>query len=126
MINPSPDSLDSEATSLPPARLIQDERPYAAVVRLFVDRHIGAAEFLARFAHLWHCDGSEGIFGREAIIPMTRAETALYGTLDALNELCEVYWSSLPDGCGYRVSEEQFRKEIEREAWTSSLLDSPR
>jgi hypothetical protein len=131
MIDPSlASSLESRGVqpmNRSPARLIQDERPYVDLVRRFVDRRIGAAEFLSGFAHLWRCDGAEGLFRGRAIVPMTRAEASLYGTLDALNELCEFYWRSLPAGCGYRVSEEQFRKEIEREAWTSGcLLERPR
>jgi hypothetical protein len=104
------------------AHLIQDEKPYADLVKRFTGRRLGAAEFLPRFAHLWRCEGADGAFDNRTIVPMTRAESSLYGALDRINELCELYWRNLPEGQGCRVSEEQFRQEVESEASTHSLL----
>ena len=93
-------------------RLLRDEQAYLRVVDDFVAERTGACAFIPRFQHLWRCDCAQGIDAATAAA--TRADRAgLYGVLDSVNELCADYAGSLPPGQGYRVSEEQFRKEIE-------------
>ena len=55
---------------------------------------------------------------------MTQLESALFGALEGINELCGSYERSLPEGCGYRVSEEQFRKEVQSRS-AQNLLNRP-
>jgi hypothetical protein len=105
-------------------QLIRDERSYAESVEGFLKRRMNASEFLARFSHLWRCDRADAVVVGDAAVPMTHAESQLYGVLDSMNGLCETYYRCLSPGCGYRVSEEQFRKEIQRLASTSLVLDA--
>ena len=93
-------------------RLIRDERAYRRVLESFLGRRASARLFIARFSHLWRCDGAPLACGADAT-PAFGAEPGFYGLMDTINSLCEAYAGSLADGCGYRVSEEQFRKEIE-------------
>ena len=93
-------------------RLIRDERAYRRVLGDFLGCRSSARVFISRFSHLWRCDGAA--LARSAVVaPAFGAEPGFYGLMDTINSLCEEYAGSLADGCGYRVSEEQFRKEIE-------------
>jgi hypothetical protein len=94
-------------------RLIGDERAYRRVLGNFVACRSSAEVFISRFSHLWRCDGAP-LGGCSVEVPPALASgPGFYGLMDTINSLCEDYSSSLADGCGYRVSEEQFRKEIE-------------
>lgn len=104
-----------DVRSKSPPRLIRDEGAYRQLVKDFVQRRLNAHEFLPRFAHLWRCDGADFIADTTPV-PMTQDESALYGVLDSINELCDSYERSIPDGRGYRVSEEQFRREVQAHA----------
>jgi len=100
-------------------KLIRDERAYRGILDDFVAQRISASVFVPRFRNLWHLDQAVGI---DSVQPMSgaRVNTAgLYGLLDSIDSLCNTYVHNLPAGCGYRVSEEQFRKEIE--SMTSEL-----
>ncbi len=93
-------------------KLLQDEQAYRQIVDDFVARRLDAGNFIARFQKLWDCDRAEGIAG---VLAMQRAKSGLaglYGFLDSVGALCATYVRSLSKDCGYRVSEEQFRKEI--------------
>ena len=46
-----------------------------------------------------------------------------YGVLASINGLCVAYSNSLAPSRGYRVSEEQFRKEVQSLALTESELN---
>jgi len=99
-------------------RLLRDEQAYFQILDDFVTKRVSAAAFIARFRHQWQCDGAEGI---DSVLAMSRAphnQAGLYGRLASIDSLCRTYAHNLPSGCGYRVSEEQFRKEVE------SLTDS--
>ena len=100
-------------------RLIRDEQAYFRVVSDFVDERASAAVFMARFRHLWECDGAEGVDSVLAMSGVTHDQAGLYGLLDSINTLCGTFAHNLPSGCGYRVSEEQFRKEVQ--SLTSAL-----
>ena len=94
-------------------RLIRDEQAYFRILDDFVARRASAAVFISRFRHQWQCDGAEGI---DSVLAMTGAshnQAGLYGLQDSIDSLCSTYVDNLPSGCGYRVSEEQFRKEVE-------------
>jgi hypothetical protein len=80
-------------------RLLRDEQAYRRILVDFVAQRLSAAAFIARFRHLW----------RGAL----HDQTGFYGLLDSVNTLCETFAHNLPSGCGYRVSEEQFRKEVQ-------------
>ena len=71
-----------------------------AEVTDFVERRIKADEFLSRFSERWRRDRVAGI--------------QVDGVLASIRGLCETYAKSLPAGAGYRVSEEQFRLEVQR------------
>ena len=95
-----------------PARLLDDESAYREILARFVDGRLDATDFLAGFLHLWRRDAATASRPSAQADPPARDQTALYAVLDAVNALCEAYARALvPDG-GYRVSEEQFRKEI--------------
>jgi hypothetical protein len=94
-------------------RLISDERAYRRVLGSFVGCRSSACVFVSRFSHLWRCDGAPlGGCGAE-VSSAPSSGPGFYGLMDTINSLCEDYSSSLADGGGYRVSEEQFRKEVE-------------
>ncbi|MEO5688581.1 MAG: hypothetical protein ABIR54_14585 [Burkholderiaceae bacterium] len=92
--------------------LIHDERAYRKVLANFVSSRVGATVFISNFAHLWKCDGAP-IDGDPDIGRKPGSGPGFYGCMDAVNALCVEYTRSLPDGFGYRVSEEQFRREIQ-------------
>ncbi len=94
-------------------KLLRDEQAYRQIVDDFVAKRIDARNFILRFQKLWDCDRAEGVDG---VLAMQRAESGLaglYGFLDSIGALCATYRRCLPADGGYRVSEEQFRKEIE-------------
>lgn len=94
-------------------KLLRDEKAYRQVADDFVARRLDARDFIAHFQKLWDCDRAEGVTG---VLAMQRAMSGLpglYGVLDSVSALCSTYVRNLPPGAGYRVSEEQFRKEIE-------------
>jgi hypothetical protein len=89
--------------------LIRDEQAYFRMLDDFVARRVAAAVFIARFQHQWQGDGAD-----DPATPGAATDRAgLYGVLDSIATLCATYAHNLPSGCGYRVSEEQFRKEVE-------------
>ena len=94
-------------------RLLRDEQAYRQLLNDFVGLRLDTSTFLARWRHLWQCDGAEGIDGVIAMKGAAPGQAGLYGLLDSVDTLCESYARSVPDGCGYRVSAEQFRKEID-------------
>ncbi len=94
-------------------RLLRDEQAYRQIVDDFVARRQDARNFVLRFRKLWDCDRAEGVDG---VLGMQHAKSGLaglYGFLDSVSALCTTYMRCLPADGGYRVSEEQFRKEIE-------------
>ncbi len=109
-------------------KLLRDEQAYRQVVDDFVAKRLDARDFIPRFQKLWDCDRAEGVDG---VLAMQRAEpgpAGLYGFLDSIGALCATYSRCLPADGGYRVSEEQFRKEIEGmvTAWPDpSRLEAP-
>jgi hypothetical protein len=106
-------------------RLIRDEQAYFRTLSDFVEQRVSAAAFMTRFRHLWECDGAEGVDSVVAMSGAPHNQASLYGVLDSINTLCETFARNLPSGCGYRVSEEQFRKEVQSLVSTL-LLASPR
>ena len=94
-------------------RLIRDEEAYFQILDDFVAQRVSASVFIARFRHQWQCDGAEGIASVLAMSGASHNQAGLYGLLDSIDTLCRTYVHNLPSGCGYRVSEEQFRKEVE-------------
>jgi len=94
-------------------RLIRDEQAYFRILDDFVAQRVSAAVFIARFRHQWQCDGAEGIDSLQAMSGAPHNQAGLYGLLDSIDSLCGTYARNLPSGSGYRVSEEQFRKEVE-------------
>jgi len=94
-------------------RLIRDEQAYFRILGDFVAQRVGAAAFIARFRQQWQCDDAEGIDSLLAMSGAPHNQAGLYGLLDSIDTLCRTYAHNLPSGCGYRVSEEQFRKEVE-------------
>jgi len=92
----------------------------------FVARRVSAAVFMPRFRHLWQCDGVDGIDKVPAKVDEVNNDPRLYGILDGIDSLCKTYAYNLPDGRGYRVSEEQFRKEVESRTTTLPLGHAPR
>lgn len=93
-------------------KLIRDEHAYRRVLDKFLDCRSSADVFITRFSHLWQCDCAPIVRGADAM-PTGPAGPGFYALMDSINSLCEEYASSLADGCGYRVSAEQFRKEVE-------------
>jgi len=94
-------------------RLLRDEQAYRRILVDFVAQRLSAAAFIARFRHLWQCDGAAGIDSALAMRGALHDQTGFYGLLDSVNTLCETFAHNLPSGRGYRVSEEQFRKEVQ-------------
>ena len=99
-------------------RLIRDEEAYFQILDDFVAQRVSASVFIARFRHQWQCDGAEGFDSVLAMSGASHNQAGLYGLLDSIATLCRTYAHNLPSGCGYRVSEEQFRKEVESLAGT--------
>jgi hypothetical protein len=102
-------------------KLIGEAQTYRDVLDDFVHERLSAAEFLARFFHLWRCDSVARIEAA-ATVPMSHDAAVQYGGLDSIHALCEDYARSLPDGCGYRVSERQFRLNVQALARSHRLL----
>ena len=100
-------------------RLIRDEDAYLRILDDFVAHRASAAVFMSCFEHLWECDGAEGVDSLLAMSGAPHNQAGLYGLLDSINTLCTTFAKDLPSGCGYRVSEEQFRKEVQ--SLTSAL-----
>ena len=94
-------------------RLIRDEQAYFRIVDDFVARRVSAAVFIPRFRHLWQGDGADRVDSAVAKTHVADDHAGLYGLFAAIDALCETYAYNLPDGRGYRVSEEQFRKEVQ-------------
>jgi hypothetical protein len=93
-------------------RLLRDEQAYSQILHDFVAQRLDGRNFILRFQKLWDCDRAEGV---EGVLAMQRARSGLaglYGFLDSVHALCAIYVHNLPAESGYRVSEEQFRKEI--------------
>ena len=109
-------------------KLLRDEQAYRQIVDDFVARRQDARSFVLHFLRLWDGDRAEGV---DDVLEMQHAEsglTGLYGFLDSVGALCTTYRRCLPEDGGYRVSEEQFRKEIEgmMTAWPDpSRSESP-
>jgi len=94
-------------------KLLKDEQAYRQIMDDFVAKRLDARDFILRFQKLWDCDRAEGV---GSVLAMQHAEpglAGLYGFLDSVSALCTTYRRCLPVDGGYRVSEEQFRKEIE-------------
>jgi len=106
-------------------RLIRNEQAYFRILGDFVARRVSAALFMRRFQHLWQCDGADGIDSVPAKSDLANNHPGLCGLLGAINDLCETYAYNLPDGRGYRVSEEQFRKEVQSRTSTLPLGSAP-
>ena len=105
-------------------KLLKDEQAYRQIMDDFVAKRLDARDFILRFQKLWDCDRAEGVDG---VLAMQHAESGLaglYGFLDSVSALCSTYGHCLPADGGYRVSEEQFRKEIE--AMVSAWQDASR
>ena len=94
-------------------RLIRDKQAYFRILDDFVARRVSAAVFMPRFRQLWHGDAANRIESAVAKTHVADDHADLYGLFAAINALCEIYAYNLPDGRGYRVSEEQFRKEVQ-------------
>ena len=94
-------------------KLLRDEQAYRQIVDDFVARRLDAGHFILRFRRLWDCDRAEGVEGVRAMQRARPGLAGLYGFLDSVSALCTAYGRCLPADGGYRVSEEQFRKEIE-------------
>ncbi len=103
-------------------RLIRDEQAYFRTLSDFVEQRVSAAVFMPRFRHLWECDDAESVASVLAMSDAPHNQAGLYGLLDSINTLCETFARNLPSGCGYRVSEEQFRKEVQSLASTLPLV----
>jgi len=93
-------------------RLMRDEQACLRILDDFVARRVNAAVFMARFRQQWQCDGAEGLDGVPAPGGAPPGQAAVFGLLESIDGLCSTYAHNLPSGCGYRVSEEQFRKEV--------------
>ena len=93
--------------------VIHDEQAWFRILDDFVAQRVSAAVFMARFRHRWQCDGAQGMAGVPAMTGASHDRAGLQGLLDSIDGLCRTYAHNLPSGCGYRVSEEQFRKEVE-------------
>ena len=102
-------------------RLIRDEQAYFQTLCDFVEGRVGAAVFMTRFRHLWDGDGAAGVDSVLAMSAAPNNQAGLYGQLDSIETLCQAFARNLPSGAGYRVSEEQFRKEVRSLAATLPL-----
>ena len=94
-------------------KLLRDEQAYRQILDDFVARRQDARDFVRGFRTLWDGDRADSV---ARVREMQRGEpgsAGLYGFLDSVSELCTAYMHCLPADAGYRVSEEQFRKEIE-------------
>ncbi len=94
-------------------KLLRDEQAYRQIVDDFVAGRVNARNFVLHFQKLWDCDRAEGVEGVLAMQHAKSGSAGLYGFLDSVSALCTTYTRCLPSDGGYRVSEEQFRKEIE-------------
>jgi Bacterial self-protective colicin-like immunity len=94
-------------------KLLRDEQAYRRLLNDFVAQQLDARNFTQRFRKLWDCDRAEGIAGVLAMQGAKSGQAGLYGFLDSVSALCTTYVHHLPPSSGYRVSEEQFRKEVE-------------
>ncbi len=104
-------------------KLLRDEQAYRQIVDDFVATRVDARNFILRFQKLWDCDRAEGVDGVLAMQHAKSGLAGLYGYLDSVSALCTTYLRNLSPSGGYRVSEEQFRKEIEGmvSAWPRRL-----
>jgi hypothetical protein len=107
-------------------RAIRDEQAYFLVLGDFVAGRVSAALFVPRFRHLWQCGGGDDIVIARAKVDISAKDGGLYGLLEGIHILCETYAHNLPDGRGYRVSEEQFRKEVQSRTSALPLRSAPR
>lgn len=107
-------------------RAIRDEQDYFLILGDFVAGRVSAALFVPRFRHLWQCGGGDGIDIARAKVDISAKDGGLYGLLEGIHILCETYARNLPDGRGYRVSEEQFRKEVQSRTSALPLGSAPR
>ena len=94
-------------------RLLRDEQAYHRLLEDFVAHRVDASAFMRRFQTLWDGDRADGVASVLAMQHAGHGQAGLYGLLDSVSALCATYLRCLPEDCGYRVSEEQFRKEIE-------------
>jgi hypothetical protein len=102
---------------------IRDENAYRQLLKIFVQRHSSADEFLPRFDRLWQSDHARDVKGSAETGTLTHEQSALRDVLASIQRVCEAYSRSLPPGCGYRASEEQFRAELRAIARTSPSLE---
>lgn len=110
---PSP---STKPTDSPRSRgqAIDPQTACSALVGSFVRKQLTADEFLLSFFAKWPDVRSAGGSGVPSSTGrMTQLQSNSYGVLASINGLCEAYSSSLPSGAGYRVSEEQFRQEVQ-------------
>ncbi len=94
-------------------KLLRDEQAYRQIVDDFVAKRLNARNFVLHFQKLWDGDRAEGVEGVLAMQHAKSGVVGLYGFLDSVSVLCTTYARCLPSDGGYRVSEEQFRKEVE-------------
>lgn len=94
-------------------KLLEDEEAYRDAVDDFIACRSSADAFVRRFTHLWKCDGAVCDSAAMAAHARLAGKPGLYGLLDGVDALCETYARSLQPGAGYRVSAEQFRKEVD-------------
>jgi hypothetical protein len=102
---------------------IRDQNAYRELLKTFVQRHSSADEFIPRFDRLWQSDHARAVNGSVATHTLTQEQAGLRDTLASIQIVCEAYSRSLPPGCGYRASEEQFRAELRAIARTSPFLE---
>lgn len=94
-------------------RLLRDELAYRQILEDFVAQRLDAGTFILRFQKLWDGDRAEGIDGVRAMQRAMTGQAGFYGFLDSVNTLCATYVRSLAPGGEYRVSERQFRQEVD-------------
>jgi hypothetical protein len=102
---------------------IRDKSAYREVLKTFMRRRSSADEFLSRFDQLRQGDRHKGITGSVMTGTLTHEQSALRDVLASIQIVCEAYSRSLPPGCGYRASEDQFRAELRAIARTSPYLE---
>lgn len=115
-------------------KLLEDEEAYRDAVDDFIACRSSADAFVHRFTHLWKCDGAVCDSAAMAAHARLAGKPGLYGLLDGVDALCETYARSMQPGAGYRVSAEQFRKEVDgltrgsvlRGEAAQRALDTPR